>query len=239
MFTLAPWLIWITPLTGALLTPVLARIHSKVRNYAAVAFTLAAAILATYTALTVVPGDYQLDWMPSFRLASGSSPLRAGVLVDPLSMFMINIVAWVSFLIMVYSLGYMKGDDGLTRYWFFMNLFIGNMLLLVLADNLLMMFFGWEGVGLCSYALIGHYYKDQQEYWVGTPGDQALGIPQEYSPSHAGMKAFVMTRIGDIALLIAIFLMFATAGTFNYSQLATQLGKTSSWGSTLSGLGLL
>ena len=239
MFTLAPWLIWITPLTGALLTLVLARIHSKVRNYAAVAFTLAAAILATYTALTVAPGDYQLDWMPSFRLASGGSPLRAGVLVDPLSMFMINIVAWVSFLIMVYSLGYMKGDDGLTRYWFFMNLFIGNMLLLVLADNLLMMFFGWEGVGLCSYALIGHYYKDQQEYWVGTPGDQALGMPQAYPPSHAGMKAFVVTRIGDIALLIAIFLIYAYAGTFNYNELASKLSGGGNWAASLARLGLL
>src|SRR5437773_261862 len=113
------------------------------------------------------------------------------------------------------------------------------MLLLVLADNLLMMFFGWEGVGLCSYALIGHFYHDEPEHWVGTTGDAALGVPQAYSPSHAGMKAFVMTRIGDIALLIAIFLMFATAGTFNYNQLATQLSKTGSWASTLSGLGLL
>src|SRR2546422_5432831 len=239
MFTLAPWLIWITPLAGALLTPVLARIHSKVRDYAAVAFSLAAAILATYTALTVATGDYQVEWLPSFRLAAGGSPLRAGVSVDPLSMFMINIVAWVSFLIMVYSLGYMKGDDGLTRYWFFMNLFIGNMLLLVLADNLLMMFFGWEGVGLCSYALIGHYYKDQQEYWVGTPGDQALGIPQAYPPSHAGMKAFVVTRIGDIALLIAIFLIYAYAGTFNYNELASKLSGGGNWAASLARLGLL
>ena len=154
-------------------------------------------------------------------------------------MFLVNIVAWISFLIMVYSLQYMKGEFGLTRYWFFMNLFISNMLLLVLADNLLMMFFGWEGVGLCSYALIGHFYHDEPEHWVGTTGDAALGVPQAYSPSHAGMKAFVMTRIGDIALLIAIFLMFATAGTFNYNQLATQLSKTGSWASTLSGLGLL
>src|SRR6059036_2687461 len=239
MFTLAPWLIWITPLAGALLTPVLARIHSKVRNYAAVAFTLAAAILATYTDLTVANGDYQIDWMPSFRLAAGGGPLRAGVLVDPLSMFTINIVAWVSFLIMVYSLGYMKGDDGLTRYWFFMNLFIGNMLLLVLADNLLMMFFGWEGVGLCSYALIGHYYKDQHEYWVGTPGDEALGIPQAYPPSHAGMKAFVVTMIGDIALLIAIFLIYAYAGTFNYNELSSKLSGGGNWAASLARLGLL
>src|SRR3989454_10215845 len=189
MFTLAPWLIWITPLAGALLTPVLARIHPKVRNYAAVAFTLAAAILATYTALTVAPGDYQLDWMPSFHLASGGSPLRGGVLVDPLSMFMINIVAWVSFLIMVYSLGYMKGEFGLTRYWVFMNLFIGNMLLIVLADNLLMMFFGWEGVFLCSYALIGHYYRYEPKYWVGSPGDTAPGLSEEHSPMKSRLTA--------------------------------------------------
>jgi NADH-quinone oxidoreductase subunit L len=140
---------------------------------------------------------------------------------------------------MVYSLQYMKGEFGLTRYWFFMNLFIGNMLLLVLADNLLLMFFGWEGVGLCSYALIGHFYHDEPEHWVGTLGDTALGLPQAYPPSHAGMKAFIMTRIGDIALLIAILLIFATAGTFNYAELATKLGQPGSWASVLSGLGLL
>src|SRR5207302_2097105 len=159
--------------------------------------------------------------------------------VDPLSMFLANIVAWISFLIMVYSLQYMKGEFGLTRYWFFMNLFIGNMLLLVLADNLLLMFFGWEGVGLCSYALIGHFYHDEPDHWVGVPGDTALGVPQAFPPSHAGMKAFVMTRIGDIALLIAIFLIFATAGTFNYGELASKLGQLGSWASVLSGFGLL
>ncbi len=240
MFTIYPWLIWITPLAGALLTPVLARINQSLRNYAAVAFTFGAAALATYTALRVPAGDYMVNWMPSFVLPNGKgSPVTAGVLVDPLSMFMINIVAWVSFLIMVYSLGYMKGEEGQTRYWFFMNLFIGNMLLLVLADNLLMMFFGWEGVGLCSYALIGHYYKDQSKYWVGTPGDTALGLSQAYPPSHAGMKAFIVTRIGDIALLIAIFLIYAYAGTFNYNELATQLAEGQSWASDLARLGFL
>src|SRR5256885_12126179 len=133
----------------------------------------------------------------------------------------------------------MKGEFGLTRYWFFMNLFIGNMLLLVLADNLLLMFCGWEGVGLCSYALIGHFYHDEPEHWVGVPGDTALGVPQAFPPSHAGMKAFIMTRIGDIALLIAIFLIFATSGTFNYGELAAKLGQSGSWASVLSGFGLL
>ncbi len=232
--TYIPWLIWTLPLAGALLTPVFARIHSLLRDYAAVGFSLAAAAVATFTAFGVPRGDYEISWVPQLSLS-------AGVLVDPLSMFLVNIVAWISFLIMVYSLQYMKGEFGLTRYWFFMNLFIGNMLLLVLADNLLMMFFGWEGVGLCSYALIGHFYHDEPERWVGTTGDAALGVPQAYSPSHAGMKAFIMTRIGDIALLIAIFLIFATSNprTFNYVELASQLGKTGSWASILSGLGLL
>jgi len=232
--TLIPWLIWTAPLAGAVLTPAFAKIHPSLRNYGAVAFTLISAIFATLTAFTIAQGDYQVAW-----ISSSIFNVNAGVLVDPLSMFLANIVAWISFLIMVYSLQYMKGEFGLTRYWFFMNLFIGNMLLLVLADNLLLMFFGWEGVGLCSYALIGHFYHDEPEHWVGVPGDTALGVPQAFPPSHAGMKAFVMTRIGDIALLIAIFLIFATAGTFNYGELATKLGQPGDWASILSGLGLL
>jgi len=227
-----PWLIWVSPLVGALLTPVLAKANARLRDMAAVSFTLIAALSATATALTVSRGDYQVEWIPSLGI-------KAGVLVDPLSIFMANIVSWISLLIMVYSLEYMKGDSGLTRYWFFMNLFIGNMLLLILADNLLMMFFGWEGVGLCSYALIGHWYRDQKQYWVGTEGDTALGVQQAYSPSHAGMKAFVVTRIGDIALLIGIFLIYAYARTFNYEELAQQLGGPSNWASELFRLGLL
>ncbi len=225
---LSSWLIWVAPIAGALLTPIFAKIHPRLRNYAAIGFVFIAALSATLVALFVHSGDYDVPWIPALNI-------RAGVLVDPLSMFMVNIVAWVSFLIMIYSLEYMKGDSGLTRYWFFMCLFIGNMLLLVLADNLLMMLFGWEGVGLCSYALIGHYYKDEKEYWVGTPGDTALGLPQAYPPTHAGMKAFVFTRIGDIALMIAIFLVYAFSGTFSYTALANQFG----WAGSLARLGLL
>ncbi len=233
-----PWSIWIAPIVGALLTPAFAEISPKLRNWAAVGFSLIAALAATVTSLTVASGDYQVPWIPSVSSATRSA-ITAGVLVDPLSMFMADIVAWVSFLIMVYSVEYMKAESGLTRYWFFMNLFIGNMLLLILADNLLMMLFGWEGVGLCSYALIGFWYKDEKERWVGTPGDKALGLPQEYSPSQAGMKAFIFTRIGDIALMIAIFLIYAYAGTFNYVELAAKVAGSSGWAAGLAKLGLL
>ncbi|HEV2120201.1 MAG TPA: NADH-quinone oxidoreductase subunit L [Candidatus Bathyarchaeia archaeon] len=230
--SLLVWLIWVTPLVGALLTPIFAKIHSRVRDVTAVGFTFVAAVLATVSSLTVSSGDYTVAWIPSLNI-------NAGILVDPLSMFMANIVAWISLLIMIYSVGYMKGEFGLTRYWFFMNLFIGNMLLLVLSDNLLMMFFGWEGVGLCSYALIGHFYRDEPQFWVGSPGDKALGVSEEYSATKAGMKAFIMTRIGDIALLIAIFLIYAFARTFNYNQLVLQLGGSASWAANLARLGLL
>ncbi len=148
---------------------------------------------------------------------------------------MANVVAWISLLIMIYSLGYMHGEEGLTRYWFFMNFFIGSMLLLVMSDNLLQLFFGWEGVGMCSYALIGHWYKDPIDKWVGTVGDTSLGVPMAYPPSHAGMKALVVTRIGDIGLLIAIFMIYSFSGTLNFVQLSQNV----SWALPLTKYGLL
>src|SRR5690242_3765463 len=99
------WLIWVIPLVGALLTPILAKIHSRVRDVAAIGFTFIAALLTTVTALTVSAGDYTVAWIPSLGIT-------AGILVDPLSLFMANIVAWISLLIMIYSLGYMKGEFG-------------------------------------------------------------------------------------------------------------------------------
>ncbi len=111
-----PWFIWISPIVGALLTPAFAVISPKLRNWAAVGFSLIAAVAATVTSLTVAAGDYQVPWIPSVSSPTKSA-ITAGVLVDPLSMFMANIVAWVSFLIMVYSVEYMKEDSGLTRYW--------------------------------------------------------------------------------------------------------------------------
>lgn len=225
------WLTWGLPFIGAILTPLFARIHPKIRDYGAVSFAFLGAVSAALLFTSILSGtaqDVQVDWITSLNL-------KAGVLLDPLSIIMANTVAWVSFLIMIYSFAYMKGDDGLTRYWFFMNFFIGSMLLLVMSDNLLQLFFGWEGVGLCSYALIGHWYKDPMDKWVGTIGDEALGVPMAYSPSHSGMKALIVTRIGDIGLLIAIFMIYTYSGTLNFVQLT----KNVSWALPLSQLGLL
>ncbi|HXZ98632.1 MAG TPA: NADH-quinone oxidoreductase subunit L [Candidatus Acidoferrum sp.] len=231
MNTIVPWLVWVLPIVGSLLVVPFSRINRKVGDGTAALFPLLAAILATTMIPDVLRGethDLQVQWIPSLGL-------KAGVLVDPLSVLMSNVVAWVSFLIVVYSIGYMRSETSLTRYWFFINYFIGNMLLLVLSDNLLQLMFGWEGVGLCSYALVGYWYTDEPDKWVGSEGQKAWGVPMAYSPSHAGLKAFVMTRIGDIGLLIAIFIIYSTAGTMNLAELSNNI----SWAGDLARTGLL
>jgi NADH-quinone oxidoreductase subunit L len=212
-----PWLAWMLPILGAVIMPVLGRINQKLRDYGAVAFAFSA-LLASVSMIPSLfasntPGDIRLlTWI---TLPNGT-PLDFGVLVDPLSIIICNVVALISFLITVYSISYMHGDPHLDRYWFLFLFFIGNMLLLVLADNLFMTLIGWEGVGLCSYGLIGYYYRDSKDRWVGGPAPTKM-----YPPSHAGMKAFVVTGIGDVFLLASIFILYNYAGTFNYVELIT------------------
>jgi NADH-quinone oxidoreductase subunit L len=210
------WLVWILPFVGAAIIAGVARVvNSKATNYAAVGFALASAISATTLIPIGLAGEEihsQISWISSINL-------KAGVLADPLSVIMTNVVAWISFLIFVYSIGYMHGDKDLTRYWFFMLFFIGSMQLIVLSDNLLMVFFGWEGVGFASYALIGFWYYDKKKDFVGKEGHKAGGIAMWYSPTHAGMKAFLMTRAGDTMMLAGMFLIFIYAGTFGFKEL--------------------
>ena len=233
------WLIFILPLTGSLVTVAL-RKAGRLGDYAAAAFALLSALFAFSMLIPVLQG--QPLTVTSVGPLSTSVPwisglgLTMGVLSDSYTAILANVVAWVSFLIVLYSLEYMRDDGGHNRYFFFITLFIGSMQLIVLSDNLLSLFIGWEMVGLCSYALIGYYWKDETKDWVGTPGDRALGEEQAYSPSHAGMKAFVMTRVGDVAMLAGILILFYYAGTFNYYALAHNQGN---WFQHLYSSGLL
>jgi NADH-quinone oxidoreductase subunit L len=225
------WLVWVLPMIGAMLSPLFGKAGSRVRDTAPAAFSLASAILVSTLIPVALAGDEvhsQYTWIPEIGI-------RAGVIADTLSIIMSNLVAWISFLIMVYSIGYMKGDPNLVRYWFFMNFFIGSMQLIVLSDNLLMLFFGWEGVGLASYALIGFWYKDRLKDYVGRIGHYAFGVPQFTAPSHAGMKAFLMTRAGDAAMLAGMFLIFIHAGTFEYKLLL----EDTAWAEVMKSNGLL
>ncbi|MDW0228576.1 MAG: NADH-quinone oxidoreductase subunit L [Nitrososphaeraceae archaeon] len=225
------WLVWILPFVGASLMPAIAKAGKRVRDYAAVGFALASAISAvTLLPLGIHGGQIhsQINWIPMLNI-------HAGTLADSLSILMANIVAWISLLIFIYSIGYMHGDRNLTRYWFFMLFFIGSMQLIVLSDNLLMVFFGWEGVGLASFALISFWYQDKKKDFVGTPGHYAGGIQMWTSPSHAGLKAFLMTKAGDIMMLSGMFLIFGYAGTFGF----TELLQDQSWATEMANNNLL
>ena len=203
------WLCWIFPLVGVPLAPLLARIHPKLRDYGEVFLSFLAAVCS----VMLIPYLFHHEMLPidsSVTWLTVPIDLKLGVLVDPLSIVMANVVAVISFIIMVYSLGYMKGSPSLTRWWMFMNFFIGGMLLLVLSNNLLFLFLGWKIVGLCSWGLIGFYYNDEKKYWIGGPP------PTKYiTPSHAGLKAMVMTSAGDLLLLGGILIIYAYSGTLN------------------------
>src|SRR6187200_1400584 len=225
------WLVWILPFVGASLMPAIAKAGKRVRDYTAVGFALASAISAvTLLPLGIHGGQIhsQINWIPMLNI-------HAGTLADSLSILMANSVAWISLLIFIYSIGYMHGDRNLTRYWFFMLFFIGSMQLIVLSDNLLMVFFGWEGVGLASFALISFWYQDRKKDFVGTPGHYAGGIQMWASPTHAGLKAFLMTKAGDIMMLSGMFLIFSYAGTFGF----TELFQDQSWATEMANNNLL
>jgi NADH-quinone oxidoreductase subunit L len=227
------WLCWLIPIVGALLMPIFAKAGHKIRDYLAVVFAFGAVVAAA----SLLPSLLSQNATNDIQIATwitfpNGTPLNLGVLIDPLSILIANVVAFISFLVIVYSLGYMHGDEHLTRYWFFFLFFIGNMLLLVLSDNLIQMMIGWEGVGLCSYGLIGYYYRDTKERWLGGPPPTKM-----YPPSHAGMKAFIVTGIGDVFLLASIFIIYNFAGTLNFVEL---IAKAPQWMTAISMLpGLL
>jgi len=139
-----------------------------------------------------IPDKVLFDW-----IVSGGLKTVIGYKVDPLSIVMALVVTGVSFFIHVYSVGYMHEDPGFTRYFSYLNLFVFMMLNLVLANNFLLMFVGWEGVGLCSYLLIGFWFERD-------------------APANAGKKAFVVNRIGDFGFLLGMFLIFSKLGTLTF-----------------------
>jgi NADH-quinone oxidoreductase subunit L len=146
------------------------------------------------------------DW-----ISAGSLNVPFGFVVDQVSIIMILIITGVGSLIHLFSIGYMSHDERPSKYFAYLNLFLFNMLVLVLGDNLVMTFVGWEGVGLCSYLLIGFWFTDSAK-------------------AAAGMKAFVTNRIGDAGFLIGIFIIFFTFGTVHYQSLLAALPAVAEMG---------
>ena len=198
-------LIPLIPFIGFLLNGLFGRKAGKTFVTAVALFaTLITAILATVATIeysnTYHHGERHVDLVYQWFMAGGIGTDIAFQL-DPLSIVMVLVVTWIGFLIHVYSVGYMAHEEGYARYFAYLNLFLAAMLILVLGSSYLFIFVGWEGVGLCSYLLIGFYYEKN-------------------SAAAAGKKAFIVNRIGDFGFLIAMFLMFTAAGSVDFAAVS-------------------
>ncbi len=219
MMTIIPMLIVGLPLAGFLLNGLAGKKFAS-ENISGIigcgtvgaSFILSAVVFIEL--LGRAPGERAVTVRLFEWISAGSLSVRAAYQVDQLSVLMLLIVTGVGFLIHVYSVGYMHGDPAFWRFFAYLNLFIFMMLNLVLADNFLLMFLGWEGVGLCSYLLIG-FWHDRKFDTGGYGAGKAL-------TSDAAKKAFVVNRIGDMGFLIAMFMIFAATGTLRFSTIFTQ-----------------
>ena len=160
-----------------------------------------AALVTAYVGVDFFANGKQAVSVPLWNWMSvGDFNIGFNLVLDGLSLTMLSVVTGVGFLIHMFASWYMRGEEGYSRFFAYTNLFIASMVVLVLADNLLLMYLGWEGVGLCSYLLIGFYYTD--------PKNNA-----------AAMKAFVVTRVGDVFLAFALFILYNELGTLNFREM--------------------
>jgi NADH-quinone oxidoreductase subunit L len=205
------WLIPLVPLAGFLVNGLLGRRFQK-RIVTAVALVasliplLQVAVIVTKVSSLALPHIENLGaW-----IQAGAFHADFSFLLDQLTLVMLCVVTGVGFLIHIYSVGYMGEEDGYWRFFAYMNLFLFFMLTLVLAENFLLMFVGWEGVGLASYLLIGFYYTRD-------------------SAANAGKKAFIVNRIGDFGVLLAMFLLIAHFGTVSFTEVFSQIAAHPAW----------
>ena len=198
------FLTFVFPLIGFIL---LAGLRDKISEKVAALIGVGSMALSAATALFVIAdfltntpagGVYNQHLWTWFQIADWS--LNFGLQLDGLSLVMLGMVTGVGFLIHVFASWYMRGEEGYARFFSYFNLFVVSMLLLVLGDNLLVLFLGWEGVGLCSYLLIGFYYANPAN-------------------GEAAIKAFTVTRVGDVLLLLGMFILFWQFGTLNIAEI--------------------
>jgi len=200
------WLIFLLPLFSFIVISFVLRpfFNDKPRlgGYTTIAAIAGSFVISVFALFAVMANSGHALPVPDIEwvLIEGGVSIHLGLLVDPLTAVMLIVVTVVSLMVQIYSQGYMHGDAGYHRYFAFMSLFTASMLGLVLADNLVFMFVFWEGVGLCSYLLIG--------FWFHKP-----------SAANAAKKAFIVTRLGDFGFLAAILALYFNTGTFDIAEL--------------------
>jgi NADH-quinone oxidoreductase subunit L len=210
------WLIPLFPLLGFLINGLGRNMLSKtVIGFVGCLTVLASFAVSVGIFLELNSSETKSFIIPIFDwISAGTVKIPFSFLIDPLSTLMLLIVTGIGFLIHVYSTGYMHDDAGFGKFFSYLNLFIFFMLLLVLGSNYVVMFIGWEGVGLCSYLLIGFWFSNA-------------------TYASAAKKAFVMNRIGDLGFLIAVFLIFTTFNSVEFSNVFPQAANMASGDSTL------
>jgi len=185
----------------------------KFKAWAVTLGTFISALLATYAYFAVSPGVYGFDWIKAIGA-------RVELWINWTSLTMGLLVAWLVAAISLYSVKYMEGDYRPGWYWFFFGFFATSMLIIVYAGNLWFLLVGWEGVGLASWALIGHWYRDEYDKWVGKE-EKVAGVPYWWTPSKAGLRAILTVRFGDAFFLVAIALFYVLTGTVSLSGLTS------------------
>lgn len=192
------WLIPIFPALGALINGLFGKTHTKERAHLVAIGAVAASFLISCLVFISMAMGAPATTITLYEwIASANFRVNIAFLIDPLTAIMLMVVTGVGLLVHIYSAGYMHHDEGYARFFTYLNLFMFSMLILILGDNYLLMFVGWEGVGLCSYLLIGFWY-------------------QKPSATTAGNKAFIVNRIGDAGFLMGIFTIFVTYGSVRY-----------------------
>jgi NADH-quinone oxidoreductase subunit L len=215
----ASWLVIALPLAGAAVLLLGGRRTDRWGHLLGTATVVVAFVVALLCTVQLAGTEQRAVDADLFTfISAGSLDVRAGLLVDPLSATFMLLITGVGALIHVYSIGYMAHDPRRRRFFAYLNLFVAAMLLLVLGDNYVALYVGWEGVGLASYLLIA--------FWHERP-----------AAATAAKKAFVMNRVGDVGLALAIFVMFAQLGTVSYEGVFGGAGALA--GGTLTAIGLL
>ncbi|HKK57145.1 NADH-quinone oxidoreductase subunit L [Marinobacter sp.] len=221
MMAMATVLSFLFPLAGALILAFSAgRLGARASAVIGVG-SVGLAALATVFLVMTHPGGGSATSVTLWNwIAVGDFQPTIGLAIDGLALVMMSVITGVGFLIHLFAAWYMTGEEGITRFYAWMNLFVFSMLLLVLGDNLLLLFLGWEGVGLCSYGLIGYYY-------------------QTSANGQAAFKAFLVTRIGDVFLALGLFLIFMELGTLDIATILARAPEFWEQGSVSANLAAL
>ncbi|MCW0215715.1 MAG: NADH-quinone oxidoreductase subunit L [Pseudonocardia sp.] len=206
------WLLFVLPAAGAVILFLAGKRANNAGHWLGVATVVASFVLGLvifFETLGLSPAERTREIDLFSWIASGSLDISFGLRLDPLSLTFVLLITGVGSLIHIYSVGYMSHDPGRRRFFAQLNLFIAAMLILVLGNNFVMLYLGWEGVGLASYLLIG-FYQDRP------------------AAATAAKKAFLMNRVGDVGLAIAIFLIWLNLGTLQYAEVFDRIGEVPS-----------